>query len=1658
MSKKTLFICTIIFILCSNLWAGGNREGNVSRASEDSSGFTDSIDISDKKPGTYNFYIEAKDNAGNVMRAGPDNIFIDPRSDLPQATIVNPLPNMRVQGNMNIVGIAVDDDSVDNVQLSIRRGHNGKGEEIFRARATGSDFWSFFLDTTDGERWTDGDYTVTAWAVDANGLSGIAENFRPRDQKKHDVLWVLDRKKPDIKIISHTIGQLVSGRIRLSGTVNDGNGINAFAYSIDGGEHYTGVRTRLDRRTGEYTWEINLNTAILENGPSVIWFRAQDGQGTLGTAAHLLFVNNIGPDVDIVYPPPNAVVNGLFSVSAYASHPVGLKSVRWSVDRTSGEFELLPGNHWYSTNIDLRGSRTGDVTVEIRAEDVSGNVTVKRQRYRVDQNADLPTVTLIEPAQGKAVEEGGLVVRGSAADDDGVASIFYSINGAAAVEIPCTGYFQFLIPSVPEGSNLLEVWAKDITDVIGPKVQVRGITVAPTLAQPRISTVTTGSGNSAVISDFYTGMRITMQPRVRTVVEYSVVSENIATASIAFGNLPAVTVRPSGGGKGVPQKAAVQIPDTIASGFTKIELRLTDRQGREVIYTEYANITNPAVPASSSQSGLVWVRANEMYAGLMALNTTDETLMGLDGSGERIASAQLVGTGSDYIKVEVDRYGRVIISAPNEGNFGPFSLYVQRDDGVTYESGQFSIVAASSGPRITLNQVPGSWVHDSVPVGFNVYSENRVASVAYSTDMGVSWTDILSAGEIAGLRVPVNTNITRNIDISAVGDGSINLQIRAVNEAGGESITNFTVLKDTRAPVAELVMPIADAKVNGSIKMAFAIKEQGSLKSVTYRMPAARGAQERTVEVFNKDTWDKDYPPVFLEVLMDSLQMPLAETMVFVFEDMAGNRSEINIWPFTIDQDMDIPVVHVILPLEDEVITTDFIASGVMFDDDRIRQVYWKIDNGGEQIITAENGFSIPILLSSLTDNDHSVTVTAEDIYGVKSEPVTRNFKVSLAEPVAAIVSPLYDKVLRDVVEIKGNANDENGIQSVGVSLDNGNTFNTVYGSGWYEGSGRRISQTEWSYQFNTIILKDGPHVVFIRVWDGLGVPATYASMINIDNTPPEVILDSPGDGSVSVGSVSVMGRTIDPNLESVVLELRSLEGAQIAPDLRARRLRTDQILRDTLDLRSHVDGLYNITVVATDSAGNITRTSRNFELTRTTIQNHIEILYPLDNEIVSGEFNMFGITGGPEKAGSVTLYINNVAVITSEVDDDGYYKFNLERGRFVPGKNSITVRSSFGGDRTVTSREHNVFYNTDGPWVTIDSFTFGQFAYERPYLYGRTGYILSEEDIALLADRNTDKEVRDAIRAKKIDKTEISFDNGINFIRTGPGRNRDSNFSYRLETGDMTEGMHYILVRTTMKNGETAVTRMLVQVDKTPPVIRLISPETGGRYNERIAYSASATDDVELDSLTYHLRVGNKSAYEIPGFLQGLYLETTIPPFIKQLVNEVPNFPLGGGATYMDFGLGLSFFDDNVKIQVQYGMMTNDQWVSLGGRSGEVRYGGHVLGIKLLANVYQLPFGAFAGPDWEWLFASFALGANFSLFDMGREGYTQSGSPTWMSALLLQIEFPKVTIPKWKYLRTFSIFTEGQLWFVPTDVNAEALGIDVVIPHIIMGFRMYIF
>jgi hypothetical protein len=159
-----------------------------------------------------------------------------------------------------------------------------------------------------------------------------------------------------------------------------------------------------------------------------------------------------------------------------------------------------------------------------------------------------------------------------------------------------------------------------------------------------------------------------------------------------------------------------------------------------------------------------------------------------------------------------------------------------------------------------------------------------------------------------------------------------------------------------------------------------------------------------------------------------------------------------------------------------------------------------------------------------------------------------------------------------------------------------------------------------------------------------------------------------------------------------------------------------------------------------------------------------------------------------------------------------------------------------------------------------------------------------------------------------------------------------------------------------------------------------------------------------------------------VPQFIQGLYLDANV-----------------FGATYADGGFGMTFFDNNVKLQFQVGAAPN----------APSRYPGFVVGAKLLANIFVLPFEYFFGPDWSFFSMSLALGANFSYFTMNGDSPAQM-----MGAVLTQWEYARVTIPQWKYFKTFSLYTEPMLWFTSSDVEDA----EKFVFRVAMGFRVGIF
>jgi hypothetical protein len=170
-----------------------------------------------------------------------------------------------------------------------------------------------------------------------------------------------------------------------------------------------------------------------------------------------------------------------------------------------------------------------------------------------------------------------------------------------------------------------------------------------------------------------------------------------------------------------------------------------------------------------------------------------------------------------------------------------------------------------------------------------------------------------------------------------------------------------------------------------------------------------------------------------------------------------------------------------------------------------------------------------------------------------------------------------------------------------------------------------------------------------------------------------------------------------------------------------------------------------------------------------------------------------------------------------------------------------------------------------------------------------------------------------------------------------------------------------------------------------------------------------STRDNYEMDSVEVSLRPGNKFGYSVPSFIQGLYFDAG---FL-------------GGLVWCS-GFGVTFFDDNVKLQVNAAQ----------GAPGS-RFSGWAFGGKVLANIYNKNLRDWFGPDWMFWRTSIVLGAHFSYFLM------ETGEkPLWMGEFLGQWEVIKADMsyffPKWKYFKSLSFYVEPGVWFAPSDVTYD--------------------
>lgn len=1566
------------------------------------------------------FTITAKDNAGNVITVSKD-VFINEALDKPNVKIAFPAASSFIDTTdaVYIRGIAQDEDGIASVKYKLDNG------EWIEEQTHGV----FYGVLADGANLSGGKHTVTVIATDKHGVQSdpVTQEFSARGG-----IPTFTTPKVGSQDVVNGLSVHPEAGLSFSTTVNSSVGLSAVHWEVNWANGGIKQGDLSPNNASSQTVTIPVNDE-LPKGIAKIYITATDSLGRTRECKALLDVTNTSiitsakPEIEVT----EGTVEG--------GRVVNKKS------RSADPRVKISGAE---ETVTIDGS-SGDMTVSGSATNVDGTLT-----YRVFTSLASVTAGLVNsmgPVSAGPVTE--LPVGGSFSiplNTAGYGIYIVEVTGTNAAGKKASAAIAYRnLPELPEGVKggakaPMFVWA-DGTDVYSA-VAYQG-ELESNFAVYKRSNMPAGANNlsaSVTVND----KPVTSAYKANKVPEIEAAFATLSGKAFSNGQIiklekgagdtlvayvecdMAVTATyeisgeavPGGNAKNTGAAKVTQSPDKKNLYIVEIPV--------ENIPVRY-NIVKVLIKAGTVSKELVGmfgvtrsINATMIDDGraIYAIQHSDskydrDTRSYIMKPGEtfsfysnttEVASADLL-TATDGLTVET--VGNLIKVTPTkDGSFNGVAVRAKLVSGGTVDSSAYNFIVDSGAPEVTISTPElHKWVKNSVRITGTAADPSGVKAAEYSIDGGANWKPLNL--NVAG-RSAVGATFSGTADVSGCEEGLVGIDVRVFDIAGNVSVTRTAVQKDVTPPEVEIIVPNPEAIVNGDNVIAFNVKDNYGFDKAFYIAPPSAKSARKEIEVSSG---------TFVMTHVGTVAQPIDDGMSFEFVDGCGNVATYEAWKFLIDNKSDLPVSEIHLPTYEDVVTRDFTISGVIYDDDGPATIYYQIDNGSfiklEEMGTS---FAIDVPFNTMTDNEHTVRVYAVDVNGVRGPTAERKFRVSLEEPKGAVETPTIDKSNKGVVTLTGVASDKNGIEKVLVSLDNGNSYNNAVGT------------TNWSYTFDTRAIPNGTNVVFIKVFDKYGIQGLYSSLINIDNEAPEMILDYPLDYSSTAGPLFFSGYAFDNvDITDLFITIRSLDGKSVPGRLARIDFQLDRIIAQGIDISGLDNGSYNIELTALDKAQNATHISRNILLNKNKALATVNLLYPLNGEHKQGTFNIYGSAEADKKVEKLSLYIDDKFVADTTLTSSEYFKFSLTPENITDGVHTYRVDAQVEGGQVIRSRVQTVEYSSVGPWLTIDNFTYGDFAMNRPYIQGHAGYAYSEEEKVISKTKKATEQQKAAIAAKKIEKIEVSFNNGKTFEQVSKGEK----WMYRVENQDIAEGFHFMLVRATMRNGETAIERAIIQIDNTAPKIRLISPSAGGRYNQQLTFSGLSSDEVGLKEVALSLRKGDKASYEVPSFIQGLYVDWHF-----------------WGATLFDIGVGLTFFDDVVKVQFQWGQFTQDQRNMFS--KTDMRYGGdNVMGIKILANIANIPFSYFFGRDAEWLSANLALGAQFTRFNE-----TGSGEAQILSAILAQLEFPKLNFPNMKCFSSFSLYTEFALWFIPTDVASSGVDIQNMVPQIGEGIRLSIF
>ncbi|MBQ3923173.1 MAG: hypothetical protein II707_07740, partial [Spirochaetales bacterium] len=293
-----------------------------------------------------------------------------------------------------------------------------------------------------------------------------------------------------------------------------------------------------------------------------------------------------------------------------------------------------------------------------------------------------------------------------------------------------------------------------------------------------------------------------------------------------------------------------------------------------------------------------------------------------------------------------------------------------------------------------------------------------------------------------------------------------------------------------------------------------------------------------------------------------------------------------------------------------------------------------------------------------------------------------------------------------------------------------------------------------------------------------------------------------------------------------------------------------------------------------------------------------------------------------------------------------------------------------------------------------------------------------------------------------------LSLDNGNTYTKA---IGTPENWKIRVQTQYLQDGDHVLQIKAVTKNGKESLRYFRVWINRNIPDVIIDTPMDSAHINDRLNVRGSADDDGTVESVKILFRRHDKNLGKVPQFVQGLYLWLQV-----------------FGGPYVSGGIGLSFFDDIVRVEAMFGWVpTKENMNDILGENGiedqrffnpdfgwknsryEPRFYGFVTGGKLLARIIDIPYEFFFGEDAKNFSFSVELGCAFYWFSGYGAGtgekynFIQTKSdPEYqdsaynkskvLAGFMVQADLFKVE--RWSIFRKFAFYFEAAFFFVASE------------------------